>query len=126
MIDALYSYVSQFPEMVKSRRLALELVGLISKPNGKVEADVGCTDDIALSTAMAFYVRKWDPPLSINLQGSEAGDFLKEIMGLNTDNQRVRKPDMLPENSQIMKDIRKKVEDGDVKGFTDILGMYRG
>jgi len=126
MIDALYSYISQFPEMVKSRRLALELVGLISKPNGKVEADIGCTDDIALSTALAFYVRKWDPPLSINLQGSEAGDFLKEIMGLNTDNQRIKKPDILPENSQIIKDIRKKIEDGDAKGFTDILGMYRG
>jgi hypothetical protein len=126
MIDALYSYVTQFPEMVKSRRLALELVGLVSKPNGKVEADIGCTDDIALSSALAFYVRKWDPPLAINLQGSEAGNFLSDIMNMNTDNKHVRKDDHLPQNSQVIKDIRKKIEEGDVKGFADILGMYRG
>lgn len=126
MIDALYSYVTQFPEMVKSRRLALELVGLVSKPNGKVEADIGCTDDIALSSALAFYVRKWDPPLAINLQGSEAGNFLSDIMNMNTDNKHVRKDDHLPQNSQVIKDIRKKIEEGDVKGFVDILGMYRG
>ncbi len=29
MIDALYSYINQFPQMVKSKRLALELVGLV-------------------------------------------------------------------------------------------------
>lgn len=126
MIDALYSYVTQFPEMVKSRRLALELVGLVSKSSGKVEADTGCNDDIALASAMAFYVRKWDPPLSINLQGSEAGDFLRDIMNLNTNNGRLVRTDALPANAQVIKDIRQKIEEGDVKGFTDILGMYRG
>jgi len=67
MIDALYSYVSQYPDLVKSKRLALELTGLIDK-KGKVEADKGIHDDLAMATSMAFYVRKFDPPLGMELK----------------------------------------------------------
>jgi hypothetical protein len=65
MIDALYSYITQYPNCVKSERLALELTGLISKGE-KVEADKGCHDDIAMSAAVCFYVRKYDPPMLLN------------------------------------------------------------
>jgi hypothetical protein len=65
MIDALYSYMSQFPNSVKSERLVLELTGLVAKGE-KVEADKGCHDDLAMSAALCFYVRKYDPPLLLD------------------------------------------------------------
>ena len=66
IIDALYSYITQYPECIKSQRLALELTGLVTNKVGKVEADTGCNDDIALSAACALYVRKYDPPVLID------------------------------------------------------------
>jgi hypothetical protein len=82
MIDSLYSYIAETPEIVKSRRLALELVGLVSKASGRVEGDEGCRDDLALATACAFYVRKYDPPLAISLAG-EKGNILDKVLNLN-------------------------------------------
>ncbi len=81
MIDALYDYVVKYPEIIKSERLSLELIGLIDK-NGRVEAGKGCHDDLALSAAMCFYVRKYDPPLMID-HVNFLSDSFKEIMELN-------------------------------------------
>ena len=82
MIDAMYSYVSQFPQMVKSKRLALELIGLTKKPSGKVEAVSGSTDDLALTLAFAMYVRKYDPPMMIEVNKVAASAF-DMIVGMN-------------------------------------------
>jgi hypothetical protein len=67
MIDALYDHITSNPYCVKSERLALELVGLIKKPNGKVVGDEGCNDDLALSLSFCAYIRKYDPPLGIDM-----------------------------------------------------------
>ena len=86
MIDALYSYMTQYPESVKSQRLALELTGLVSKPSGKVEADTGCSDDIALAAALCMYVRKYDPPVLIDsARFSNISGEMSDIMNMNCD-----------------------------------------
>jgi hypothetical protein len=121
MIDALYSYITQYPESVQSERLALELTGLVSKANGKVEADAGCTDDIALSAALCFYVRKYDPPLALQMNmtdGSVIGGDLKDVLNFNVDGSDVEFGD-----NSIMKYIKQKPDEA--TGFIDTLSFFR-
>jgi len=84
MIDALYSMVIEDPSIVKSKRLALELIGLVSKKNGKVEADTNCNDDLAMTLAFGCYVRKYNPPLMLDVDSSATDEFAN-IMGMNDD-----------------------------------------
>lgn len=65
IMDALYTYVKDNTDMVKSSRLALELIGLEDNGNGKVEAGRGMNDDLAMALGFACYVRMYDPPMSI-------------------------------------------------------------
>lgn len=86
MIDALYSYFTEFPQSIKSQRLALELTGLVSKKSGKVEADSGCHDDIALASSLCMYVRKYDPPLMIDSHKfSQLSNEMTSIMEMNSE-----------------------------------------
>jgi len=120
MIDALYSYMTQYPESVKSERLALELTGLVSKSSGKVEADSGCHDDIALSAAVCMYVRKYDPPVMLN--SKRFGDLSSEmenIMGMNTDDIHVGF-----NNPDIMKHVKNNYNEK--TGFVDTLTFFKG
>ena len=117
MIDALYSYISEFPESVKSERLALELVGLVTKASGRVEADRGCRDDLALATAVCFYVRKYDPPLLINsMQNQLVANELKDIVNFNT-----TRPTGFT-NKDIMDNVKENLDE--MGGFVDVLGLY--
>ena len=119
MIDALYSYFTQFPESVKSQRLALELTGLVSKSSGKVEADTGCSDDIALASAICMYVRKYDPPVMIDAQ--RFGDLSSEmnsIMNMNTDTD----PNGF-NNKDIMNRVRNDYDEQ--TGFIDTLSFFK-
>ena len=84
MIDALYSMVTEDPSIVKSKRMAMELIGLVEKKNGKVEADTNCNDDIAMSLAFGCYVRKYNPPLMLDVD-PQANDEFAAIMGMNDD-----------------------------------------
>jgi hypothetical protein len=79
MIDALYSYVVQYPNMIKSKRLAMELIGLIDK-NGRIEADSGCHDDLALTLAFCMHVRKYDPPMFIDVNKSAQNAFMDILL----------------------------------------------
>jgi hypothetical protein len=118
MIDALYSYMTEFPESVKSERLALELTGLVSKANGRVEADIGCHDDLALATACCMYVRKYDPPLLIGTEEfSVAGAMMKDIMGYNIDSNDLEMTD-----KSIMKHVKDNLKEE--SGFINIMDMY--
>ena len=114
MIDALFSYITEFPEIVKSKRLALELIGLTEK-SGRVEADTGCKDDIALATACAFYVRKWDPPMTI-AHSTEYESTFTDIINMNTASES------LYDNSKIIKDIKEHLDEH--SGYVDILSLY--
>ena len=118
MIDALYSYVNEFPEIVKSRRLAMELVGLTTKTSGRVEADSGCYDDLAMSAAMAFYVRKYDMPLMLNTSSLNKSSF-KTIMAMNDIN-------VNEINNDTILDIVKETMDKNInqESYFNILNMY--
>lgn len=120
MIDALYSYMTQFPESVKSQRLALELTGLVSKSSGKVEADSGCHDDIALAAALCMYVRKYDPPLMIDTArfGNLSGEMM-DIMEMNNDDINIGFND-----KEIMNHI--KNDFNETTGFVDTLTFFKG
>jgi hypothetical protein len=84
IIDSLYSYVTQYPEAIKSERLKLELIGLVTNTNGKVEADTGATDDLAMAASFCYYVRKYDPPKLIDKAKSpEAMNSMREILEMN-------------------------------------------
>ena len=117
MIDALYSYITQYPECVKSERLALELTGLVTKTNGKVEADTGCHDDLALATSCVFYVRKYDPPMMIDTQ--EYSALTNEMVNIIAGNSEIQSEFT---NDGIMKHVKSHIND--MGGFVDILSMY--
>lgn len=117
MIDALYSYITQYPECVNSERLSLELTGLVTKTNGRVEADTGCHDDLALATSCVFYVRKYDPPLLIDTQ--EYTSFSSEMADVIAGNTNV--PNSFS-NEGIMKHVKENI--GELGGFVDILSLY--
>ena len=102
MIDALYSYVTQFPNMVKSKRLSLELIGLIDK-KGRVEADSGCHDDLALTLAFCMHVRKYDPPMFIDVNKTAQNAFM-DILAMNDDTRGKFK-----DGSSIMKHVKETV-----------------
>jgi hypothetical protein len=119
MIDALYSYMTQFPESVRSERLALELTGLVSKTSGKVEADTGCHDDIALSAAVCMYVRKYDPPVMIDsARYSSLSNEMAHIVDMNQDTSSVTFDDR-----SIMRNVKDKMKESG--GFIDTLQFFR-
>lgn len=115
MIDALYSYVSEFPEIVKSKRLVLELISLVSKTSGRVEADSDSYDDLALATSAAFYVRKWDPPLLIESVTKLQMSDLNKVIEFNIGKKEIT-------NQAVMRHVKDNIED--MGGFVDILSMY--
>jgi hypothetical protein len=88
IIEAMYAYVTQFPKTIKSTRLATELVGLIRKPNGRVEADKGAYDDIALSYSFCAYVRKYDPVLEM-IEINKDLSNINDIIALNLPNREI-------------------------------------
>jgi len=117
MIDALYSYITEFPESVKSERLALEIAGLVTKTSGKVEADSGCHDDLVLSSSVVMYVRKYDPPLLIDSQGYSAiTEDMASILGSNVTVPLDRS------NKGIMKHVKENINE--MSGFVDVLSLY--
>lgn len=101
MIDALYSYINQYPQMVKSKRLALELVGLVDN-KGRIEADVGCHDDLALTLSFCMYVRKYDPPLFIDTNRDKQSAFMN-ILNMNSPTND------FPTDASIMKHVKQNV-----------------
>jgi hypothetical protein len=123
MIDSLYSYISRYPEIIKSKRLALELIGLVTKTSGKVEAEDGAHDDLALATSCCFYVRKFDPPVVISSQHGGNIDEMASILSLNLEG-----GSGISEltNSKIMDMVKRNMEDPEKKQekFVDILEMY--
>jgi len=117
MIDALYSYITEFPESVKSERLALEIAGLVTKPSGKVEGDTSCYDDLVLATSVVMYVRKYDPPLLIGSQEhTQISMDINEIIEGNI-------PGVLDKSNEgIMKHVKENIND--MQGFVDVLNIY--
>ncbi len=114
IIDSLYSYVTEYPDIIKSKRLSIELIGLTTKKNGRVEADAGEHDDLCISAGLCFYVRKYDPPLLLSSGKELKESGFNEVMEMNDDipvglldknktaSQALRNKDLIdPKNSYI-------------------------
>ncbi|MGD2072243.1 MAG: hypothetical protein PVG65_01995 [Candidatus Thorarchaeota archaeon] len=118
IIDALYSYITQYPESIRSTRLALELTGLVSKTSGKVEADRGCHDDLALATACCMYVRKYDPPTLIDkTRFVSVSSDIRDIMTYN----EVSDVKELT-NSDVLNKVKENLDEKG--GLVDIMNFY--
>ena len=85
ILDAMFTYVNENPEFIKSERLALELLGLSNKRN-RIEADAGGNDDLAMSYAFICYARHYCNDLLGNTQQVEVGEtiFMDETINMLT------------------------------------------
>ena len=130
MIDALYSFVTQYPESIKSERLALELTSLVSKTNGRIEADKGCHDDVAISAALCYYVRKYDPPLLLASGSTETMQDLEDVLNMNMGGSAMTAIDT-PEDSSmghmnavLLKRLKSQIgTDGNSEGYYNIMDI---
>ena len=59
ILDALYTHVKDMPDSVKSKKLAIELLNLVSKKD-RFEADKGFHDDLAMAYGFCCYIRKFE------------------------------------------------------------------
>jgi len=125
-IEALYNYVVQFPNSIKSKRLAMELIGLVEKKN-KVQADTGCHDDLCMALAVACYVRKYDPPLGFEV-GTDAERYSGDFKLMEQLNDISDKSTIESMNSTIIKNAKLKIiEDCMKQGssvFFDTMNEY--
>ena len=90
---------------------------IVTKTNGRVEADTGCHDDLALATSCVHYVRKYDPPMLIDTQ--EFSTFSNDMSNIIAGNSA--RPGEFT-NEGLMRHIKENI--GEMGGFVDILGLY--
>jgi hypothetical protein len=130
MIDALYSMVSEDPLIIKSKRLALELVGLVQKPSGKVEADNDCNDDLAMTLAFAAYVRKYDTPLMLDVD-TEANEEFANIIGMNDDITGIHNPADITErnlkdmNNMFISAIKENLNEEQNQAYINVFDFFQ-
>ena len=121
MIDSLYSYVTEDPSIIKSERLALELIGLVDNGHGKVLAAEGEHDDLALAFSFCTYVRQYDPPLAVakTLNDMSSLAEMSEIAGWNSERS-------IPSSCEI-EDVRTYKNEGRLESFehsNKVLNKY--
>jgi len=78
ILDALYTYATDFTECIKSKELALELLALTSKKN-KIEADVGFNDDLCMAMGFILYVREYAKESLSGFNDAETYDEIDDI-----------------------------------------------
>lgn len=126
MIDALYSYITQYPNIVKSQRLALELAGLVPNRSGKVEAEEGSHDDLALAAACCMYVRKYDPPLMLESSISNTiSNELANIVSSNVGNFPMTKQDKIITSNSLESQLKDKINSQNKLQVVDILSLFK-
>lgn len=107
MIDSLYTYMTENPDLINSERLALELIALEKGKGGKIEASKGSHDDLAMATAFCCYVRLYDPPMSITTHSSQqVVNDVNKIIASNFDNEMI---DLDPQGN-INRQVQTKVK----------------
>jgi hypothetical protein len=134
MIDALYDYVTEFPNSIKSQRLKMELIGLVKKKStDKVMAEGNGYDDLALASAFCYYVRKWDPPKLISHNDQyRVTSTMKAIVDMNDNKDRRRFSNDGSEFNQfgvkkeIKEEIKKQGYVGGVVNVWDIMNLNLG
>lgn len=131
--DALYHYVCDRPEMVKSERLALELLGLTDKVR-RIEADAGGNDDLALALGFICYVRHYCPDSLGNIddpQDHTTTDLIEESISLITKMNNPSNPLKYNYEQQEFHMFKKTLDRyiknnfEDLNGTIDIIGLWR-
>jgi len=131
--DALYHYVCERPDMVKSSRLALELLGLTDKVK-RIEADTGGNDDLALALGFICYVRHYCPEVLGNVDDpidQTTTDLVEEslalISAMNNPDNPLRDHYEQQEYHIFKKTLHKYIKDnlGNFDGAVDVLGLWR-
>ena len=89
IVDALYTCIKEDPGLIKAQRTILELIGLIVKGNGRVEADEGEHDDLSFALGFCAYVKLYDPPIGMATQFMHTNivDQIVDTVGMNFDNE---------------------------------------
>lgn len=139
ILDSLYTYIVEDPDIIHSERLAMELLGLVNKAN-RVEADKGFKDDLALAYGFACYVRKYDTDAlgdcsalpDVEAQKMFTRESLKIMMGLNGESPLSAYRKMAiqdgredPEDKKNMdKYVYEKVMSGEFTGYIDVLSLF--
>jgi hypothetical protein len=96
IIDALYTFVVEDPESIKSAALALELIGLVDI-NGKIQADEGEHDDLAIAYAFCCYVKLYDPPVGMTQKftSPDSMNDMADIAAWNSNRTAVISPELI-------------------------------
>jgi len=124
MLNALYHFITNYPELIKSKRLALEISGLEEK-NNKIEAEAGGFDDLVMASAFCFYVRKYDPPKIFFATGSEEElKAISDIVALNDPSYIPYQTNKDLKEIMIKKYLNKK-ENGSKFGYINILDILK-
>lgn len=139
ILDSLYTYIVEDPDIIHSERLSMELLGLVNK-TGRIEADKGFTDDLCLAYGFCCYVRKYCPDElgdvnaipDIEAQRIFTKDSVNIMMGLNGDAplSSYRKMAILSGKedpnfrSDLDKYIRSKIDSGEFCGYVDVLSLF--
>ena len=132
--DALYHYVVAQPSMVKSERLALELLGLTDKVR-RIEADTGGHDDLALALGFICYVRHYCKEVLGNVEHVDdqgATEIVEEAISFITEMNSPDNPlrhDYQHQDYHIFKKtldryIKKNLGTG-LQGSIDIAGLFQ-
>lgn len=86
IIDALYNTIVPNPDVIKSERLKLELLSLVTR-GGKVQTDTGANDDLVMAFAFCCYVRTFykatiemEEEVAFSKEGKEAYIDIIDLM----------------------------------------------
>jgi len=130
--DALFHYVCDRPEMIKSERLALELLGLTDKVR-RIEADTGGNDDLALALGFICYVRHYCADSLGNVDNPEdhtTTDLVEEslalISSMNEPDNPLRHQYEQQEFHMFKKTLDRYIKDnfGKLGGSVDTLNLW--
>lgn len=121
ILDALYEAIREnTTDIVKSKRLAMELLSLVNKKD-KVEAETGCHDDLSLAIAFTFYVRKYDHESILSTKGDLQTSIFKQLYDINEDDQEIS------ENESIYETIYKmNIEDPERLTYLENIQLLEG
>lgn len=139
ILDALFTYINEDPDIIKSERLSMELLGLVNKSN-RIEADKGFHDDLSFAYGFCAFVRKYCPDeigdvsalANVEVQTIFTKDTLHTMMDLNGEApfSAYRKMSIISGKEDVDfrqsldKYIRTKIDSGELQGFVDVNALF--
>ncbi len=126
MIESLYVAIVEDPTIIRSERLALELIGLVDDGNGKIMAEEGEQDDLALASSFCSYVRTYDPPLGMSKVANSISslDYIKDVANWNQEDGSISSIGDLIELKHLMSgttEVESESKLNDIKRMNQLL-----